>query len=188
MKQKGFTLVELIVVVVILGILSIVAVPKFMNFERDANIAALKGIKGSLETAFFQFKAKTYLPSADLSETPHIDAKPSLYMTINGKKIRYTNSDHMPWFVHSEFSNINENELILLKAILDTNIVPTDDEGQMKISFDCSNNGGFYIFPKSASDVGLQCDETKQCYLEYHPQNSAHDNGKSKFILKTRDC
>ncbi len=32
-KQKGFTLIELVVVIVILGILAVTAAPKFMNLQ-----------------------------------------------------------------------------------------------------------------------------------------------------------
>ena len=49
--QKGFTLIELVVVLVILGILAAVAVPKFINLSGEANAAALKSVKGAVESA-----------------------------------------------------------------------------------------------------------------------------------------
>ena len=47
-QQKGFTLIELVVVIVILGVLAAVALPRFMNATEDAHTAAVNGTGGAL--------------------------------------------------------------------------------------------------------------------------------------------
>lgn len=49
--QKGFTLIELVVVIVILGILAATALPRFLNAAQSARIASIQGVQGSLNSA-----------------------------------------------------------------------------------------------------------------------------------------
>lgn len=49
--QRGFTLIELVMVIVILGILAAVAIPKFVDLSSDAKSSALAGVVGSINSA-----------------------------------------------------------------------------------------------------------------------------------------
>jgi len=50
-KSKGFTLIELMIVVAIIGILAAIAIPRFANLIQRSKEAATKGNLGSIRSA-----------------------------------------------------------------------------------------------------------------------------------------
>lgn len=50
-NQRGFTMIELVVVIVILGILAAVALPKFADLSTKAKSGALSNVAGSITSA-----------------------------------------------------------------------------------------------------------------------------------------
>lgn len=51
LNQKGFSLIELVIVIVILGLLAATAIPRFLNVTDDAENASVDGVSGGLATA-----------------------------------------------------------------------------------------------------------------------------------------
>ncbi len=49
--QKGFTLIELVVVIALLGILAAFAIPRFASLETEARSAVTQGMSGSIRSA-----------------------------------------------------------------------------------------------------------------------------------------
>lgn len=69
MKVKGFTLIELVMVMVILGVLSVVAAPRFLNLSNNAKLAALKQLAGSIRSATEMSHMAFVLSGTDTSKS-----------------------------------------------------------------------------------------------------------------------
>lgn len=83
--QKGFTLIELIVVIVILGILSAIALPKFVNVAGDARGAVITGAGGAMAAANALIYAR-----ASIAGTPGTTATP-VSVTVGGVPVLVAN-------------------------------------------------------------------------------------------------
>ena len=82
-KSKGFTLVELIIVIVIVGILSIVAVPIYRGYTKKAIATEAKALLGSIGTSEKVYYAEfgNYLDVAltSYNQVLDVDARANKY-------------------------------------------------------------------------------------------------------------
>ncbi|SYZ73139.1 conserved hypothetical protein [Candidatus Zixiibacteriota bacterium] len=78
-RQRGFTLIELVVIIVVLGILAAIAIPKLFSVTKEAEKAAVNNMLANLETALSNYTAKQFVngqtiavhnPFDDLSNVP----------------------------------------------------------------------------------------------------------------------
>lgn len=63
--RKGFTLIELVMVITILGILAVVAIPRFIDLRSDAETAAEQGVVAAIESGAQMWKAKHLIGTDD---------------------------------------------------------------------------------------------------------------------------
>jgi MSHA pilin protein MshA len=68
--QRGFTLIELVVVLSIVAVLAGIALPRMVNLQRDARIGQLQGVRGSIVSG------ATLIHSAMLARRGLPDAAP----------------------------------------------------------------------------------------------------------------
>lgn len=86
-KQKGFTMIELVLVIVVLGIISAIAIPKFIDLQRDARLANLKAMKGALHSASNMVHAKALIQNVSFSGLAWVDMNDNGLPATNAAKI-----------------------------------------------------------------------------------------------------
>ena len=98
-NQKGFTLIELVIVIVIMGILAGVGIPKFLEVRDEAEKAAVEQMVGSLESALTIYCSKQYVDGNSIGIVNPFDQLsniPSNYKGVNDP-VNPTNTPAGTW-------------------------------------------------------------------------------------------
>ena len=100
--SKGFTIIELVVVIVILGIVSVTAASKFLNLQTDARISTLNGLKGGMEGASAMLYGKTSALGLDRAASASVNVEGDDISVVYGYPAAI-NSDAWSILIESTF-------------------------------------------------------------------------------------
>lgn len=144
MNNKGFTLIELVVVIVILGILAATVAPKFIKLQAEARTSTLHGVKAAMEGAAAMVYGKSIvagnqnLPSAD---DPTITLNDGTELAVG---YGYPLSDSDDW---KQLLELNAEDFLMFKDI----------------------HGVLVVFPVS---VGFVFSSDEDCIVSYRKATS----------------
>ena len=151
--EKGFTLVELMIVIVIVGILSSVALPNFLSQQDKARATEAKqGISAILKAAYSEYQYKNILADATTAAESAIDSATS-------DAFRYDDGVAAPGTAYHIVASGNNLTVAAegLNSMADKNYAGCVNlkTGQIAISREYSENAtpGTFVLNTAATDV-----------------------------------
>ncbi len=82
--QKGFTLIEMVIVIVVMGVLAAVAVPKFVSFSTDARVATMESLEGVVKTSANLVFAKSAVEGHEDEASSAVEVAGNMVQTTFG--------------------------------------------------------------------------------------------------------
>ena len=109
--QKGFTLIEVIVIIIILGLLGAIAIPKYISFTKAAERGNVESVIGSLRSALGLYSAKQVVSMQPITAHNPFDdlsVKPPNYVGAFGD-VDLSNCTSGSWAYQSGDPGLNGN-------------------------------------------------------------------------------
>lgn len=179
MQQKGFTLIELIIVIVILGILAVTAAPRFINLSSDATASTLQGVKAALQSGGQLVYAKSAIAGIQNNDNTATDS--SVSVSGNTVSTHYGYPDAVS--ATDAAGNDSVNNWVQLDLINDFDFTPGAGSNASAAT---PALGTFAISPKDATTDFSSSATTGRCYVVY--SNSQGPSVAPVVNVVSNDC
>lgn len=161
-STRGFTLIELVIIIVVLGILAVTALPRLINLQSDARISALQGLRGAMQGANEQLIGRSAFEGLDSAVSASID--------IEGDNVSLV-------YGYAKADNANAWSLILDANI--ENATWGSDNADWYFSNTDADDGLILYMPAGRRQASLNC------FLQY---NEATADQPPSLTLTTDGC
>lgn len=171
-RNRGFNLIELVVVIVVLGILAVIAIPKFFDLSTDAQVAKIEGMQAAMLAGTQLINAKAEIENKTVGENT---------ISVDGKEIHLHSGYPIGNWINGIRYIVNLDSLYFTDASITCDVEWCGRGSQTKIPSGVSTTAPGQIgkvFPAGYS-------WNDQCGVYY----MNHENGTAAVIgIETSDC
>jgi MSHA pilin protein MshA len=176
-QQRGFTLIELIIVIVILGILAVTAAPKFIDIQGDATASTLQGVKAALQGGSQLVYAKAAIAGKQKNATGGSTAADS-QVTIGGLTVE----------TNYGYPSANSFTAIRSTTLVGTDVAVFAELDAADWDIDVTATNAFTITPDGVAAAAAPASGAvdTRCQVTYTNATSANDT--PDIVTETGGC